>query len=319
MTNALEDIVSTLDRIEKLEYGVREFINTGRHQVGLLKAKGTWNQICSSLDVLGDTVLSIRDYIWSPYPASHGLKYIFTYGILQSLFLQQDAVRHLSEAFDVPHASSDKLMKVREIRNSAIGHPTKQQIRKSTHYNYISRISLAKAGFTLMQSSEKSDVQFIDIDMIAIIGEQSADIETALSLLSVKLKEADRMHRQKFGEKLIADIFHASTSYLFEKVSEGIHSPDRGNRSFGLSMLGSIEKMYVVFEGALEERRELNDYTQYDLGEYKHAISVLKEYLLENPKELSETDARVYLFYLRERHEHFVQIANEVDDEYKKV
>lgn len=135
MTNVLEDIVSTLGRIGKLEDDVRKFINIGRHQVGLLNARGTWNQICSSLDVIGDTVLSIRDYISSPYPSSDGLKYIYTYGILQSLFLQQDAVRHLSEAFDIPLAPSEKLMKVREIRNSAIGHPTKQQIKKSTHYN----------------------------------------------------------------------------------------------------------------------------------------------------------------------------------------
>ena len=275
MINVPEGIAATLDRISKLEDDVREFTNTGRHQVGLLNAKGTWNQICSSLDVIGDTVLSIRDYISSPYPATDGLKYIYTYGILQSLFLQQDAVRHLSEAFDVPHVLSEKLMKVREIRNSAIGHPTKQQVRKSTNYSYISRISLAKGGFTLMRSSAENDAQFIDIDMMSIIAEQSADIETYLSLVSEKLKEADRMHRQKFGEKLIADIFHSSTSYLFEKVSQGIHLPSDGNRSFGLSMLGSIEKMYADFKTALEERRELNDYTRYDLGEYKHAMSVL--------------------------------------------
>ena len=33
--------------------------------------------------------------------------------------------------------------------------------------------------------------------------------------------------------------------------------------------------MYADFKTALEERRELNDYTRYDLGEYKHAMSVL--------------------------------------------
>jgi hypothetical protein len=76
--------------------------------------------------------------------------------------------------------------------------------------------------------------------------------------------------------------------------------------------------MYSQFEIALQERRELNEYTRYDLDEYRHAISVLKEYLSGNPKELNASDARIYLFYLYEQHENkFVKIAEEIDDEYK--
>lgn len=318
MTNSSEDTVAALDRITKLEDAVREFINTGRHQGDLLKSRETWNQICSSLDVIGDTVLCIRDYVASPYPSSDGLKYIYTYGILQALFLQQDAVRHLSEAFVVSYPESPTLMRIRDIRNAAIGHPTKQNIKKATHYNYISRISLSKTGFTLLRSSPEDDTKFVDVDVTGIVEEQLRDIEVALSSVADKLKAADRLHRAKFGGKLISDIFHSSTGYLFEKVGQGVHSSSQGDRSFGLSMLESIEKMYSQFEAALEERRELSEYTRFDLDEYKHAISVLKEYLSGNPKELSESDARIYLFYLREQHEHkFVKVAEEVDDEYK--
>ncbi|MBS1784255.1 MAG: hypothetical protein JST24_02365 [Acidobacteria bacterium] len=319
MTERLNSIISALHRITSLEDEVRNFINTGRHQVELLAAKNTWNQICSSLDVIGDTSLSIQDYIVSRFPDSVGLKYIYTYGILQSLFLQQDAVRHLSEAFDIPHTPSERLGKIREIRNSAVGHPTKQSIKKQTHYNHISRITLAKSGFTLMRASAEDDAKFIDVDLVSIVTEQLTDIETALTSLSTKLKEADRMHREQFGGNLLSDIFHASTGYLFGKVSQGIHSPSNENCSFGLSMLCSIEDMYTKFESALSERRELTDYTRYDLSEYKHAISVLKAYLSGNPKELTESDARVYHFYLREQHKHFVGIAEEIDSEYREA
>lgn len=308
---------SCLRRISQLEEAVRDFINTGRHQAGLLQRRETWNQICSSLDVIGDTALCIEDYLSSSYPSTDGLKYIFTYGILQALFLQQDAVRHLSEAFDVPHTPSAALMKIRDIRNAAIGHPTKHQVKQSKHYNYISRMSLSKTGFTLMRSSPEDDSHFVDVDIYAIISEQLTDIESSLSTIAEKLKEADRMHREKFGGKLIADIFHSSTSYLFEKVAEGIHSPSDGDKSFGLSMLGSIEKMYMQFESSLQERGELSEYTRYDLEEYKHAMAVLREYLSGNQRGQGERDARIYLFYLREQHNHFVKVAEEVDVEYK--
>ncbi|UUX97317.1 hypothetical protein [Aquabacterium sp. J223] len=307
-----------MDRITNLEGAVRDFINTGRHQGDLLKSRESWNQICSSLDVIGDTVLCIRDYVASPYPSSDGLKYIYTYGILQALFLQQDAVRHLSEAFAVSHPESPTLMRIRDIRNAAIGHPTKQNIKKVNHYNYISRVSLSKTGFTLLRSSPDDDTKFVDVDLTGIVEEQLRDIEVALSSVADKLKAADRLHREKFGGRLISDVFHSSTGYMFEKVGQGVHSSSQGDRSFGLSMLESIEKMYSQFKAALEERRELSEYTRFDLDEYKHAISVLKEYLSGNPKEISESDARIYLFYLREQHEHkFVKIAEEVDDEYE--
>lgn len=319
MAEDRQSILSALDRIDDLEDSIRNFINIGRHQSELLDARDIWNQICSSLDVIGDTTLSVKEYICAPYPKSDGLKYIFTYGILQSLFLQQDAVRHLTEAFKLPHTVSENLTKIRGIRNASIGHPSKQQVKKQTFYNYISRITLAKSGFTLMQEPVGCDTRFIQINLISIIVEQLSEIEIALSSISGKLQEVDRVHREKFGGARLTDIFHASSGYLFEKVAQGIHSPSYGNSSFGLAMLGAIEEMYGKFETALSDRRELNDYTRYDLKEYKHAIGVLKGYLSGNSQLLSESDASIYHFYLREQHKHFVKIAEEVDIEYKET
>lgn len=316
MTEDIQSIHSALRRIDELEDSIRQFINTGCHQTELLDRSETWNQICSSLDVIGDTALSINDYISTPYPTRDGLKYIFTYGILQSLFLQQDAVRHLSEAFKLPYTPSKNLAKIRDIRNASVGHPSKLHVDKHKTYNYISRITMAKDGFTLMQESAGCDTRFIDVSLDTIIAEQLADIETVLSSISEKLKEVDRTHRQLFRANTLAEIFHASTGYLFEKVAQGIHSPPYGNSSFGLPMLDSIEEMYGRFEAALLARGELSDHTRYDLEEYKHAISALKGYLSGNPQKLSESDARIYHFYLREHHKHFLAIAEEVDAEY---
>lgn len=317
-SNNIDKITSTLSHISTLEQSVREYINTTRYQTDLLKNLDTWNQICSSLDTIGDTLYSIKEYIDSQYPEGEGLKYIFTYGILQALFIQQDAMQHLSEAFEIDYVRSDKLKKIRALRNAAIGHPTKNEVKweKRTYYNYISRISLHKWGFTLLRSSDKDRTEFIDVNLSRILEEQTHEIESSYKLLVEKLKKADKMHRDKYKDNLIADIFHSSIGYLFEKVSQGIHSPSDSNRSFGLSMLESIEETYTKFEDALAERNELNDYCQYDLDEYKHGISVLKSYLAGQNKEMNEKDARIYSFYLYERHKHFIQIAEEIDSEY---
>ena len=76
------------------------------------------------------------------------------------------------------------------------------------------------------------------------------------------LEEADRMHREKYKDNLLSDIFHSSMSYTISKVAEGIHSPHSSNVTFALSMLGSIQKTYAKFERSLSERGDLNDYTK---------------------------------------------------------
>ena len=128
------------------------------------------------------------------------------------------------------------------------------------------------------------------------------------------------MHRKKYKDNLIVDIFHSSMGYQFSKVAEGILSTGHeGDQSFGLSMLNSIEKTYLEFENELKKRNELDEYTQYDLDQYKHAIQTLKSYLLKENENMGESDARIYLFYIREQHAHFVEIAKEVDEEYNKM
>ena len=97
----VDNIKLMLHQISLEEESVRKHINTTRYQTDLLQNLDVWNQICSSLDTIGDTIYSIEDYLPLEYPESTGLKYIYTCGILQSLFIQQDAVRHLAEAFEL--------------------------------------------------------------------------------------------------------------------------------------------------------------------------------------------------------------------------
>ena len=110
--------------INQLTESVRNYINTHRYQVVLLENSDKWNQICSSIDVIGDSLLAIEAYQVVEYPNNGGLKYIYTYGVLQALFILQDAVSHLSEAFEISSQVSQVLLDIRNIRNAAIGHQT---------------------------------------------------------------------------------------------------------------------------------------------------------------------------------------------------
>jgi hypothetical protein len=261
----------------------------------------------------------LADYVAVPYPDSAGLAYIYTYGILQAIFIQQDAIRHLAEAFGLDLTLPEELRRIREIRNSSIGHPTKQKLNGIQNYNFISRISMRKYGFTLLRTSKIESNQFIEVNLAELLDTQAAEALALLGKISEKLAKLDEMHKQKFKGEPLVDKLPPAAGYYFEKMSEGIHSSRHYGKEFAHGMVGIIRKMYDEFESALKERSELHDYTAYDLQEYRSALDWMDRFLSNKIECCTENDAAVYLFYLRERHKHFVEIAKEIDDEYAKT
>ncbi|MEA2583880.1 MAG: hypothetical protein QOF33_1965, partial [Thermomicrobiales bacterium] len=112
---------------------IRDHINGPRLNYILSRNSGKWNQLCSSLDIVEDTQLAIDAYCAADDSADGtnrnvGQQYLALYGLLQALFLQQDASAHLCEALDIPFDLKDfpRLDAIRDVRNASIGHPTKK-------------------------------------------------------------------------------------------------------------------------------------------------------------------------------------------------
>jgi hypothetical protein len=310
-------IQESITEINQLTELVRNHINTHRYQTVLLKDSGNWNQICSSLDVVGDSLLAIESYHEEKYPDDIGLKYVYTYGVLQALFLLQDAVRHLSEAFAITYHPSQVLLDIRNMRNAAIGHPTKQDHKGQRYYNYISRISMTKNGFDLLRHSRPGQYDVMRVDLTVATKDQLQGIAESFRQIVSKLEEADRMHKERFQDNPLESIFHSAMGYFFEKIGQGIHSHSYGDREFGHTHVRLVRETYEKFRTTLQERNELNSYTEFDLDEYFHALRKLDGYLGGGDSTMEEADARIYLSYLRNEHDHFVQIAKEIDENYR--
>lgn len=303
--------------INRLTKSVRAHINTHRYQSALLDDSKKWNQICSSLDVIGDSLEAIQSYEQENYPNAIGLRYLFTYGLLQAFFLMQDALRHLSEAFEIPFKLTDTLREIRNFRNASIGHPTKQDQNGKRCYNYISRISMSKSGFDLMRSTGDRDHAFLHVDLMKACADQLNGVIAAYGKVAEALEEIDRVHRDKFKDSQLTDIFHSAMDYCFEKISQGIQGHSHGDREFGHRHVGMVKKTYEKFRTAMSERGDLNEYTEFDLSEYFHALEKLDKFFSAEDETMGEVDARIYLSYLRHEHRHFVAVAGEVDAEYQ--
>lgn len=72
------------------------------------------------------------------------LDYLELVGVLQLIYIQQDSIKNLYNLFSKSNLSFKKypnLMKIRELRNSFIGHPSKSDRNKEigTQYSFIGR------------------------------------------------------------------------------------------------------------------------------------------------------------------------------------
>ena len=123
----------------------------------LLQDTAVCHQLCSSLDVIEDTDYCLEAFLTKDiegldeegdkYVLATGTKYMYVYGTLQALFVQQDAVKHLAESLQIPYTCDPSLKTIREIRNDSVGHPTKRG--KGSAFNFISRVTIDNQGFKL--------------------------------------------------------------------------------------------------------------------------------------------------------------------------
>jgi hypothetical protein len=283
----------------------------------LLKNSGAWFKLCSSLDTIGDTEVALDAYESIEEPQSDGEKYLLLYGVLQVLFVQQDAVAHLSEALDIPYSADPLITEIREVRNDSIGHPTKRGGGKGRAFNFISRISIGKGGFTLMTSFADGDTKFQHVGVPQLVESQRGILRAALSAVAEKLKEEEMKHRQEFAGKKLGDVFPQTLTYNFEKIAESVH----GNKppEFGTIHVRSVAEVVERYKAALGERGLLGAYDSitYDLELIEYPLAELGKYFA-NPQEskLNAQDANIFLYFVRKHFDSLIKTAGDIDGDY---
>ena len=307
-------MTSVLDQIEV----IRDFINSPRKQHLLLSQMADWNKLCSSLDVVGDTELAIESYLKTIQPKSDGETYLVIYGILQVLFVQQDAVQHIAESLAIQYTPDPLLAEIRKIRHDSIGHPTKRGSGKGSKFNFISRPTMGPTGFQLMTTyADRVQPKFTDINIPKLIQIQRDKLNQLLSTLIQALREEEMNHRKAFQNEKLTDIFPHTLDYYCQKIYESIW----GNmpKTFGSGMVDLINKHLAEFKGALDRRGlfQALDSVKYLFDELSYPLEKLKKYFTDGADlTFNDKDALIFIFFIREHLKELRDIAKEIDAEY---
>ncbi|MDF1552959.1 MAG: hypothetical protein P1P84_07850 [Deferrisomatales bacterium] len=307
-----------MSSVAELEQEIRDFINAPRRQHALLQDTASWNCLCSSLDTIGDTGLAIAAYGPSAKANSEGAAYLLVYGILQALFIQQDAVENMCKALQIDYVLDSSLKEVREIRNDSIGHPTKRGAGKGNAYNFISRSILTTAGFNLMTTYPDSRPPlFRYIGIPTLIKTQSGILKRVLTEGIEKLKREEAEHRAKFRDERLQDVFPAALGYFFQKIAEAIHRDKP--REFGTAHINLVAETVECFKGKLQERGILDAYDSvlYLLQLIDYPIAELSAYFgTTRDSSLNEKGAYIFAYFLEKQIEELRGIAEEIDRDY---
>ena len=213
--------------IENIFKEIRSLCNHPWKIEVLFQDKVKWNKLWASMDVLEDSQIAIDDYSSLKEFDSDKKGYLYVYGILQALNLQQDSLRNLNVSLfgeDINFKEKYlELYKIRENRNNSIGHPTDRMNGKSFHH--ISRHSIKKEGFTMLSYFPKTgeESKFEDINILSCIVTQEKLLTKILNKAMKKLESDFDNHKNKFKEDKLLDLIHPSISYQFSKLYENIH------------------------------------------------------------------------------------------------
>ena len=211
---------------------IQRHISRTEKQTEILPNRMRWNKLTSALYVLEDTSWAVEYYLESDYPEDIKGKYLFTYGLLQALFVQQDAARSIYRGLfekDIDNNISPHLqaaLKVREYRNDAIGHPTNKGESPKNKSDIgqvyaisIVQMSLKKESFQYCKYNAKDREK----DTIESVDVMKAVEDTAKCINDILKKAVDDLDREfkeyidKHKDRKMSEIFN-TLHYAEEKA-----------------------------------------------------------------------------------------------------
>jgi hypothetical protein len=282
------------------------------------RSKGFWDQLWACLDTINHTEIAIVEFINLKPEIFDKAPNNLTYGLLQNLYVQQDALSNLSEAiFDKKiNIWSDKqpaLFYVRGIRNVTIGHPTKKEGGGVNKYCVIDQSSLNKEGFTYwLWSAEKFQKESIKFD--DLINKQRIAILEELGNILIQIKKQESKHKKSFKGKPLSPLIPDKEPYSLSLLRKIAYD------QLGWIVLKDYEDKYETIKTGLAERYgELNQTlripgTKMLLEELDRIFQRVKE--LNNSGSDMEIDLNIYADALVDRLKKLKTHLDEIDGEF---
>ncbi|MEJ5244831.1 MAG: hypothetical protein WHV28_03900 [Bacteroidota bacterium] len=185
-------------------------------------------QLITSIDLIEDTQIAIEEFKNIKSLGKQGRSTLLIYGLLQSLFLQQDGLYHLYKCivdenikpinfFDL--FSFDK--NIRKVRNDIAGHPTN---RKDTEFYFIAKGTISKDRFTYAGYTPTFRTEEVDLNTFII--KQSEFAIKVLQNVKWNILKKIEMKKGEHKDKLLQEMILGTYNNI-ELIYRGIRDEQR--------------------------------------------------------------------------------------------
>ncbi|MCH8821512.1 hypothetical protein IID23_03225 [Patescibacteria group bacterium] len=284
------------------------------------REEGFWNQLWTCLDILNQTEKAIFEFESLDEDSFSKAPNTLTYGLLQNLYVQQDALSNLNESIfgekiKVWSRDFPSLFYVRDVRHITIGHPTKKdRNEKGNKYCVIDQSRLSIAGFSFWVWSE-SGVEEQTIKFSELLEKQRETILKELRKILRKLNTHEVAHKKKFAGQSLSSLLPKGEPYSFS-VLRGLASDYLGWRMF----LDLNKKFQEIKDGIEERYGKLNQAlrvpgTKILIDELERIFQRIEEMKYSGSE--MEIDLNIYADALVERLKELKMHLDEIDDEFK--
>lgn len=246
-----------------------------------------------------------------------GENYLLIYGILQVLFVQQDAAKDLAKALSVSYAEDPVLRDIRTTRNLSIGHPTDHTSKKQRSFNFIDRGTMTKTSFNLRtRFADGTPPREQWVDVSAIIVRQRERACRLLSAVVAELEDREREHRMTFHGDRLQEALPGVLDYYFEKMYQAVRD---STPEFGAMHVRLVQQAVDEVERLVKERDSFGgwDSFAYEFEQIRYPLAELLIYFTPTGAgRLRAPDADIFISFAQARMHALRAMTAEVDAEY---
>jgi hypothetical protein len=269
----------------------------------LQRDRSRWLRCCAAMDCAEDAELGIKRYAALPRFSGFDGGYLFVYGLMQCLYVQQDALRVLHECVrgivgpaNVPARPFNwqdypRLARVRKIRNEAFGHPAAGDQEQTVHF--VTRGELSNSSFHYGSSSLKDEEgrdEWRHVRIDEVLADQEYDLLRALADMIARMQHAQHARRERLqcsAAKLVA-AFGEDLLVRCDRLGEAMDV----NRAEASQIVREVAEALRVYTDAFREcRAHVNDYAGIgsEVASLRSNLGLLREVLQAPGAEATDT------------------------------
>lgn len=309
MTNEITDLCNTLNEAihEPLYHNFYNIPNELKY-----------NQTFTSIDLIEDSQIAIEEFESAESLGKQGRSTLLIYGLLQSLFLQQDGLYHLykcvvnenikqTDFFDTFSFDKD----IREVRNDIAGHPTN---RKKTEFYFIAKGPISKDRFTY--AGYTPTFRKVEVDLKSFIRKQLELTRNVLQKVQENISKKIEMKKGEHKDKSLKEMI-VGVDRNIQLIYRGIRDRERNFQGeWGISGLKS-----TIDEIREELNKRYNQNLPSGISESLRLIDYIihrfNQWWSENTL-LGNDDAEIFLDSLKKQLNELEEMLLEIDKEFNE-